>query len=98
MIRVGYTRKLPPRGGMRSGPALVASAEGVVVHVPPVLWAEANPSAGSLDVVQQPQRARMCGFGDKVRLSFVLLVLGVLRRRDGSQPDRTAGPSPLRPA
>lgn len=34
------------------------------------LWTGANPSSGSLDVVQQPQRARMCGFGDKVRLSF----------------------------
>ncbi len=40
----------------------------LVTHPRPVLWPEANPTSDSLDVVQQPQRARMCGFGDKVRL------------------------------
>lgn len=30
---------------------------------------------GRLDVVQQPKRARMCGFGDKV--SFCICVLSV---------------------
>lgn len=38
------------------------------------------PTPDSLDVVQQPLRARMCGFGDKVRRWILLLRAALLEQ------------------
>lgn len=99
MTRGGYTRKPPPffpRARLlrlRTGRGIVCASRGC----PRCLWVEANSKPDdSLDVVQQPQRARMCGFGDKVSL-FSLVWSRDTKRQDGSRLDRIADPSHRRP-
>lgn len=49
------------------------------------------PTPDSLDVVQQPLRARMCGFGDKVRRRILLLCAAPLRA--DMLTDNSTGPA-----
>ncbi len=43
----------------------------LLFFLPFLLWLHrTNSDTRRLDVVQQPKRARMCGFGDKVRTGF----------------------------
>lgn len=63
-----------------------------------ILWRWLIGDRHSLDVVQQPMRARMCGFGDKVSMPESLFCKGApCPRRHSSNAhrgDRIAGPSP----
>ena len=67
-------------------PRMERDAEGfLIMEEPPAVSTKYDGREWSLEVPQQPIRARMCGFGDKVRGHLLFIVELLTRHRIGDR-------------